>query len=440
MCKVVYWRDVFAQHGGAFTTNRRLTDPELEAKGEDPAQAALVAAVKNSVPVAAKQSTWFCPTGVEGVADLVLGWDHGVLLEDVGGHFEVQRVFRHANAVFTVAKNRDETWNEVETWQGWTVYEPPAAMTIRRVLTYGATSCSVTLLVPEGAVNRAIMCHMDSAPPIPLNVILSWRAAKAVEVACHGTPKYKVISSICGPEEGAKFKMDTCLQGIDCEAKRLLLVRTTQNVRPDIYPEPHTQIGVSFSDAALPLVGYLGFPDATTLALQWPNPNQQVHQSIKAVVAKMRRIAETRALRAQLQQTIDELQLLKAGYENDVFVISRGAKIKETEQKIAAATDKRDDCDQALLDLPVGVPETAQAALAALRSNAYGFPTLYAGILQRMAQLNALAPDEQKLLEIYEYAGNQEVALPLQQAIPDALRELPRHFVLPLASFDTLYQ
>ncbi|HYR28559.1 MAG TPA: hypothetical protein VEU30_08840, partial [Thermoanaerobaculia bacterium] len=431
MTKVVYWRDAFAQHGNLFTSLRRLTDQELEKKGEDPAYWALLDAVKESSPDAPKMSTWFCPTANDDVVDLILGWDHGVLLEREQDGFKVRAVFRRPGGDHVVAKNKEESWDDIETWHDWTVFEPPEAKTIRHVRTYNATSCSVTLLVPEGPVDHAIMCHMDSAPPIPLNVILSWRAAKSPIVECKEkkvTPQYRVIASINRDAEAAKFTMNTCLQGIECEARRLLFVRTTPNVLQNVYAEPHTQIGVDFSSVALPLTGYLGFPNATMLALQWPNPNQPIHIGIGKVATKMRRVRDLRDVLAQHDQRLNTLRLEKNGYVTGWFVSDREIKIKDVDRRILLETTSRDDCNTQIQHLPNGLQLLATPALNDLCGNGYGYPGLYLDILQRMGVIAPMATPQEQLTELADYATTGLVERPLQQAIPDALREWPQQF------------
>lgn len=432
MCKVVHWRQVLAQQGNAFDAIRRLTNDELGKKGEDPAQWALLDKVELQ-PEGEKRATWFCPTDTENVVDLILGWDHAVLIALVEDHFEVARVFRHANAAYGVSG-----WDEVETFAEWVVYQPPEAQTVRRVLTYGATSCSVTLMVPEGDVTFAVMCHMDADPPIPLDVVLKWCASKELIKACKiGKPRYKVLSSICSTGEAAKFAADACLDGIDCEAKRLLLVRTTPNVLANVFPEPHTQIGVDFSAGLL--AGYLGFPETVSLARQWPHVDQPIHDTISSILTKRRKINDVTTQRALHLQTITSLRQRKTGYQNDFFVFDRENRIKAVQLQIDDVTEQVNECDLKLQAFPVGLPEAAQTVLGLLCSDAYGFPALYADILQRMTNINGLATDEEKVVALVEYAADPEVVLALQQAIPDALREWPKQFALSLASFDTLY-
>lgn len=171
-----------------------------------------------------KQDTWFYPVirgQTMGFYDVVLGWNHAVVLVPVGlGLYAVQWILAYTSDRYhKVHGGVGVDVHEAGTTAGWTVYAPRQKPMLRRVTTYNATTCSVGIVFPADGSGRLLMSHIDASPPIPWGRALNWcdrEEERSIRLHVGGLNgrRLRAMVSICPDRaEVAKFRDDACLAG-----------------------------------------------------------------------------------------------------------------------------------------------------------------------------------------------------------------------------------
>jgi hypothetical protein len=273
MCKVKEWRSFLS-------TNEKLiriasaTEGEQEVRGEEVDLQPLPRKwIKGKN--ATLKNTLVYP--YEKGYDLVVGWDHAVVLRLVNDVWCIEAIFRPATEKGTVSF-APETKGVIEaTIDDLHVVRFGIDVPIRRVTTYNATSCSVSVAFPAKTLDRLMLCHIDAKPPIPLPVMIRWcvkQDAKTLTSCSKEPPLWAVIASMCpGQDELAKFgksvwiKEDTPVWDVET----LALVRgsaASEKAAPPM--ENHTQFGLDLSGKQPLFGGFIGYPMVDQLGSLFP--------------------------------------------------------------------------------------------------------------------------------------------------------------------------
>jgi hypothetical protein len=171
-----------------------------------------------------KADTWFYPVTPRSTMsfyDVVLGWNHALVLAPLGRQlYAVQWILAYGKDNYhQVHGGVGVDVSEAGELDGWRVYQTRQKPMLRRVTTYNATSCSVSVVFQASGEGNLLISHIDSSPPLPWGIAFAW-CGLAKERSIQLGPselrnlRLRAIASIC-PErtELAKFADDTCLAG-----------------------------------------------------------------------------------------------------------------------------------------------------------------------------------------------------------------------------------
>ena len=259
-----------------------------------------------------KSHTWFYP--FQNSYELVLGWNHGVVLKLGKQGWELEWLFQwleDENHVFSAG----DKFQEVEmkgsaATEGWKVSQLDKPLPLSRVTTYNATSCSVTVAFPKADCSRLMICHVDASPPLPIPAMIAWckemDGVKKQSCSSSKLEEFCVIASICpGKAEKAKFSKDAWIgkQAQTFDFQTLLLVRAHVAEEEIAEMENHTQFGLLLPSDAAPLFGgFIGWPRASNLYSLYRLPNVKLIETLAPKLETWDSAAETTA-----QQLINSL-------------------------------------------------------------------------------------------------------------------------------------
>ncbi|WP_143177587.1 hypothetical protein [Cystobacter ferrugineus] len=365
-----------------------------------------------------QSDTWFYPAlrrQTRGAYDVVLGWNHALVLRPLDLHlYAVEWILRYsADEQHRVHGGMGIDVHEAGTQGPWTVYAVRPKAVLRRVTTYNATSCSVSVLFPESGQGRMVISHIDATPPIPFGAALAWCEAhdeKVVHLERAGltnTRAWRAFCSICpDTAEVAKFKDGVCLSdgtspgsssayGSGRTISSLLLTRG-KLIDHQVCPmEFNTQAGLVFERGRVPLFRvFLGSPPHLYPGLV----PESVKRDIASVVAQYRR-----------QQPLNELILRKqrelAALNSTFFDLQRRRKAEELGRQ-------QREAEETLEELQFLLKDNAPLPLLPLLDDTHGHARLHQAICQRFA-------DRPPLTELARTQPSAALTLAFHQALTE---------------------